>query len=108
MTDFTSQTLHIQTTIQNANAWKIEQLNMLVRSYYRVVAKGWGHREAWFLYGVRIARLMGYSVTSRMPREEFVRTVAEALDANVAGLEALVQLTGASPWAVAMLYILGA
>jgi hypothetical protein len=108
MKNFANQKLHIQTAIDSAADWKIDELTWQTERYYSVIARGWGDWEAWFLYGSRVAQMLGHSERSRMPRREFMHLVATHLDATASGLESVVRLTGAAPWAVAMLYVLGA
>lgn len=98
--------VHIETAIAGLSDWKIEELTFLARHYHQVVARGWGHQQAWFMCGPRMCRILGLSVHSRFSREEMIRMVGEALTARQDGLEALVRLTGAQPWAVGMLYVL--
>ena len=105
---FASHIAHIETAISKAPEWKTEDLHFYVTRYCESVARGHAEYDAWTLYGVYIARLLGFSEHSRMPRPLFVKAVAEALDARVAGLTALAEITGVAPWALAMVYVLGA
>lgn len=100
---------HIESAISCAPEWKIRELHWYTERYYTTVAQGtWSAGDAWVLCGEPMARMLGYSAQSAMPRAEFVRTVSGVLEAHTDGLTSLTQITGAAPWAVAMVYMLGA